>query len=310
MDCYKIVVKKSLAQDANFHANIIIMTVRKKKQRNFITDVLLPSLFIRKAGQRQKPIFPTLKSDQIAITWIGHASFLIQTSRHNLVVDPNWANWLAVIRRLRHAGFHIDDLPNIDLVLITHAHFDHLNRRSLRQIADQQPIVVPAGVSNLVENMGFHFIHQMKWWDTWQHDGLEITFTPAKHWGARMLADRHRGFGGFVIRYHNRSVYHVGDSAYFDGFKEIGERLKPEIVLMPIGAYDPVSNWDMHISPEQAIDAFHDLKAKLLIPMHFGTYRLTYEPIHEPPERLLRAAVKEGLLSKIRVLNEGLPEVF
>ena len=288
------------------------MTKRTKRwnKRNFITEVLLPSLFKKKLGQRQKPIFPELKTDQIAITWIGHASFLIQTYRHNLLIDPNWANWLMVIRRLRHAGFHIDDLPDIDLVLITHAHFDHLNRRSLRQIADQQPIVVPSGVSSLVENMGFHFIHQMNWWDTWEHDGLEITFTPAKHWGARVITDRHRGFGGFVIRYRNRSIYHVGDSAYFDGFKAIGERLSPEIVLMPIGAYEPPSGRDVHISPEQAMDAFEDLKAKLLIPMHFGTYRMSYEPIHEPPERLLRTAVERGLLTQIRMLNEGLPEVF
>src|SRR5271154_682904 len=104
-------------------------------QRNFITEVLIPSLFQRKSGVEHRPVFPSLQKGQFGLTWIGHASFLIQTPEHNILVDPNWANWMLVIRRLRHAGVAIHDLPNIDLVLITHAHFDHLNRRSLRQIA-------------------------------------------------------------------------------------------------------------------------------------------------------------------------------
>jgi L-ascorbate metabolism protein UlaG (beta-lactamase superfamily) len=271
---------------------------------------LLPSLFTRRKGKSQRPIFPSLTAGQICLTWIGHASFLIQTPDHNLLVDPNWANWLLVIRRLRHAGLHIRDLPNIDLVLITHAHFDHLNKRTLRQIADGQPIVVPKGVGTVVEDLGFHRIHEMAWWDRWEFEGLEIIFTPAKHWGARVLADRHRGFGGYIIRYQGRTIYHVGDSAYFGGFKEIGERYPQEIVLMPIGAYDPPSCRDVHLSPEQGVQAFQDLGGRILIPMHFGTYRLSYEPMHEPPERLMAYATQCGMLHQVRMLTEGLPEVL
>src|SRR5437868_10539777 len=93
---------------------------------NFITEVLLPSLLVRKAGLSHRPIFPKLTGSQVAITWIGHASFLVQTPKHNILIDPNWSNWLIVVRRLRKAGFPIHHLPNIDLVLVTHAHFDHL----------------------------------------------------------------------------------------------------------------------------------------------------------------------------------------
>jgi len=283
---------------------------RKWNDRNFIAEVLVPSLFQKKNGQPHKPTFPKIKKGFIGVTWIGHASFLIQTDKHNLLIDPNWANWLLVIRRLRCAGFDIQDLPNIDLVLITHAHFDHLNRRTLKKVANNQPILVPSGVSSLVEGLGFKQIHQMKWWDRIDYDGLEITFTPAKHWGARVLADQHRGYGGFCIHYQGRSVYHVGDSAYFDGFSEIGHRLKPELVLMPIGAYDPPSCRDVHISPEQAVKAFRELGGRQMIPMHFGTYRLSFEPLHEPPERLVKAATKDGLLSEIRFLTEGVPVVL
>jgi L-ascorbate metabolism protein UlaG (beta-lactamase superfamily) len=280
------------------------------QERNFITEVLIPSLFVKRGGKRQRPVFPKLHRGQLALTWIGHASFLIQTPRHNILVDPNWANWLLVIRRLRHAGLAIHDLPNIDLVLITHAHFDHLNRRTLRKVAEKQPIVVPSGVSNLVHDLGFERVHEMNWWDEWEHDGLKITFTPAKHWGARVLHDSHRGYGGFVIEYDGRSIYHCGDSAYFSGFREIGRRLAPEIALLPIGAYEPPSGRDVHMGPEEAVRAFEELRSKTLIPMHFGTYRMSYEPLHEPEERLKLAGAAHRCLHQIHFLSEGMPQVF
>ena len=289
-------------------------TEKKKKrswnERNFITEVLIPSFFIRKTGVQHRPVFPELKTGQLALTWIGHASFLIQTPRHNILVDPNWANWLIVIRRLKRAGMAIHDLPNIDLVLITHAHFDHLNRRTLRTVAEEQPIVVPSGVSNLVHDLGFERVHEMNWWDQWDHEGLKITFTPAKHWGARVLHDSHRGYGGYVVEFEGRQVYHCGDSAYFDGFKEIGDRLAPEISLMPIGAYDPPSGRDVHMGPEEAVRAFLELKSQTFVPMHFGTYRMSYEPMHEPEERLKVAGAAAGVLPQIRFLTEGMPQIF
>ena len=287
---------------------------KKKKprwsERNFITEVLIPSFFIRKTGTQHRPVFPSLTAGQIALTWIGHASFLIQTPKHNILVDPNWANWLIVIRRLKRAGLAIHDLPNIDLVLITHAHFDHLNRRTLRAVAEKQPIVVPSGVSNLVHDLGFEHVNEMNWWDEWSYEGLKITFTPAKHWGARVLHDQHRGYGGFVVEFEGRQVYHCGDSAYFDGFKEIGAKLAPEISLMPIGAYDPPSGRDVHMGPEEAVKAFLELKSKIFVPMHFGTYRMSYEPMHEPEERLKLAGAAAGVLQDIRFLVEGMPQIF
>jgi L-ascorbate metabolism protein UlaG (beta-lactamase superfamily) len=279
-------------------------------ERNFITEVLIPSFFTRKTGVQHRPVFPSLRAGEIGLTWIGHASFLIQTPKHNILVDPNWANWLIVIRRLKRAGLAIHDLPNIDLVLITHAHFDHLNRRTLRAVAERQPIVVPSGVANLVHDLGFEKVHEMNWWDQWEYRGLKITFTPAKHWGARVLHDQHRGYGGFVIEYEGRQIYHCGDSAYFPGFREIGERLAPEIALMPIGAYEPPSGRDVHMGPEQAVRAFQELKSKIFVPMHFGTYRMSYEPMHEPAQRLMLAGTEAGVLPNIRFLVEGLPQVF
>jgi L-ascorbate metabolism protein UlaG (beta-lactamase superfamily) len=235
---------------------------------------------------------------------------LIQGPHGNILVDPNWANWLLVVRRLRHAGLAHHHLPTIDLVLITHAHFDHLNRKSLRQIAANQPIVVPAGVGDLVHGLGFEKVYEINWWERLRFPGAAITFVPAKHWGARKVTDHHRGYGGYVIDMGGRTIYHAGDSGYFSGFREIGKKFRPEVALLPIGAYHGPKFGENHMTPEQALRAFGDLRSKFLIPMHFGTYRLSYEPLHEPPQRLMEEATRAGRLSDVRFLIEGMPTLF
>ncbi len=279
-------------------------------ERNFVTEVLLPSFFMPRVGETQRPLLPTPPQGKIAITWIGHASFLIQTHSSNILIDPNWANWLLAVRRLRRAGVEIDHLPAIDYVLITHAHLDHLHRPTLKKIARKQTALVPQGVGSLLKNLGFLNIVEMRWWEEFERGDLHITFTPAAHWGARLLVDAQRLYGGFHIRCGERSVLDLGDTTYFSGFPEMAERLHPEIVLMPIGAYDTPSTRDNHIDPEQAVQAFRELNGRWLVPMHFGTYRLSYEPMHEPLNRLLHACAREGLLSNLRILFEGVPEVF
>ena len=279
-------------------------------RRNFLTQILIPSLFKRRAGQRVIPAYPPVQDGEICITWIGHASFLIQTAGQNLLVDPNWAKWLKVIKRVRHPGMHLHDLPAIDLVLVTHAHFDHLDRRTLRDVAADQPIVVPFEVGNLVHDLGFKSVHELHYWEQFQHGPLKITLTPCHHWGARVLHDSHRGFGGFVIEVGNRSIFHCGDTAYFPGFKEIGQRHAIDIALLPIGAYDPPSGREVHMNPEEAVTAFLELGAKRLVPMHYGTFQLSYEPMHEPPERLIQCARSHGIEDRISVMTEGLPMIF
>ena len=279
-------------------------------KRNFLAEVVIPSLFTKRQGQKLKPVFPKLKAGEICITWIGHASFLIQTPKQSILIDPNWAKWLKVIKRIRQPGLEIHDLPAIDLVLVTHAHFDHLDRKTLRAVASDQPVVVPEHVGSLVHGLGFHHVQELRCWETFELGALKITLTPARHWGARILHDNHRGFGGFLIEYGGRSVFHCGDSAYFEGFKEIGKRLPVEIALLPIGAYDAPTKRDVHMNPEQALKAFVELNAKTMVPMHFGTFRLSYEPLHEPPQRLMDHAAALHLADRICLLNEGEPRVF
>ena len=278
-------------------------------KRNYLTEVLIPSLFIKRSGQYVPPQFPKIIDGQVCLTWIGHASFLLQTRDTNILIDPNWSKWLKVIKRLKRPGFEIHHLPSIDYVLVTHAHFDHLDRRTLRRVAADQPIIVPNGVGNLVHRLGFHIVHELDEWQSVEFDGLKISLTPAHHWGARFLADRHRGFGGFVIGMDGRTVFHCGDSAYFPGFKEIGQRHKIDIALLPIGAYDPPTGREVHMNPEQAVQAFIELGAKMLIPMHYGTFRLGFEPLDEPPARLRKAARAHGIEDRVLVMTEGKPVV-
>jgi L-ascorbate metabolism protein UlaG (beta-lactamase superfamily) len=255
---------------------------------------------------------------EVGITFIGHSGFFIQIAGKNVLVDPNFARWLFILKRLRRPGLRIRQLPKIDYVLVTHAHFDHLHRPSLRRIArgtrrltGQSPkIIIPTGVRDLVETLGFSEIIELNWWEAYEDGEFLVTHVPAEHWGARMIHDTHRGFGGYVLHSKEQSIYHAGDTAYFNGFSEIGQKLNPEIALLPIGAYHPESFRAVHTSPEDAMQAFHDLGSEWLIPMHYGTFKLSHEPMNEPVERLMEAAQKANVSDRVLVLDEGVPEFF
>ncbi|WP_348263155.1 MBL fold metallo-hydrolase [Telmatobacter sp. DSM 110680] len=289
------------------------------------------------AGTQAKPA--AVGPDDSAITFIGHSSFLIQTAGRGILLDPVFATRLIVLRRQRRAGVRIADLPTIDAVLLTHAHMDHLNRPSLRAVTREMrrrglaaPVaIVPRGVEDLVQDLGFGRVETLEWWQSTEltamprtsaqksepipieqsknravSETIRITATPARHWGARMFKDTHRGFGGYVIESaKGPTIYHSGDTAYFGGFAEIGRRLRPEIALLPIGAYFPDSYRAVHTSPEEALRAFLDLQADVMIPMHYGTFRLGREPMEEPLPRLLQAARNAGLGDCVVALGEG-----
>ena len=255
--------------------------------------------------------------DEVGITFIGHSSFLLQVAGKNILVDPVFSTRLVVLRRQRRPGVLIANLPAIDVVLLTHAHMDHLDKASLRSViratrrlrgyapATAPEVVVPGGVEDLVATMGFTKVHGMNWWDSIKLQGLELTMTPCQHWGARMFRDTHRGYGGYCISGGGRSVYHTGDTAYFAGFAEVGRRLRPEIALMPIGAYFPDTYRAVHTNPEEAVRGFLDCGARWMVPMHYGTFRLGREPMDEPVQRLDAEIVRLGIEDRVRVLEEG-----
>jgi L-ascorbate metabolism protein UlaG (beta-lactamase superfamily) len=276
----------------------------------FFRELVLKALLTPRTGETHHPVFPKLKPGEVAITWIGHASFLIQFSDLNVLIDPNFSNWLFLLKRIKRAGLKIKDLPPIDVVLLTHAHFDHFDRPTLRRLPYPKIGIMPRGVGDLAHNLGFSRVIELDYWESFSQGKWKVTFTPSKHWGARTLHDQHRGYGGFVLEHQGRKIYHAGDSAYFEGFKEIGKRLAPEIALLPIGAYHPASFRRVHMGPDEAVKAFKELGAKWLVPMHYGTFKLSFEELDEPPRWLRQIAVEQHLTRQVKILEEGVPVVF
>jgi len=294
---------------------VVLSRTLRKRAGNF-TRLIRHSAVTPRTGETRKPVLT--RNGELALTFIGHSSFFLQTGGKTILLDPNFAQWLFVLKRLRHPGLRIEDLPPIDLVLVTHAHFDHLHRPSLRAIARHTErlrgrapsIILPHDVTDLVEDLGFSEIIELNRWETSEFDGVKITLVPSQHWGARIIKDAHRAYGGYVVRSGHDSLYHAGDTAYFKGFREIGQRLHPQIALLPIGAYSPPAFRANHTSPEDAVHAFVDLGSHWMVPMHYGSFRLSHEPIDEPLKLLAKEARRAGIQDRVRVLREGVTAFF
>ena len=266
---------------------------------------LLPQLLKKRAGETQPAMLTPPEEGVIRATWIGHASFLVQFGTHAIIFDPNWANFHGPVKRQTEPGLYLENLPDLDLVLVSHAHFDHLHKKSLRAIEAREGIVVPQRSGGLVKRLGFKNVTEMKVWEERKFAGMRVMHTPSHHWGARYGADVKRDYGGFLVGSGTRSVFHCGDSAYFPGFKEIGARENICLALLPIGAYDAPSGRDVHMNPEEALQAFEDLGAQLMVPMHYGTFPLGNEPPEEPIERLLEEARNRSLEDRVVVPEAG-----
>src|SRR3954454_18613227 len=287
----------------------------RKRARQF-GQLVRRSAVTPRSGESHKPVLVT--NGQMGVTFIGHASFFLQVGGENVGIDPNFARWLFVLKRLRQPGVKIRDLPPIDVVLITHAHFDHLHRPSLRSLVQHTKrsrgsaptIVVPEHVFDLVSDLGFRDVVELNWGSSYRHRDLTITHVPSRHWGARVLRDAHRGYGGYVLRAGKHSVYHAGDTAYFSGFREIGMRLAPQLALLPIGAYNPPQFRNVHTSPGDATRAFLDLNSRWMGPMPYGSFHLPHEPMEEPLQLLEQEARRAGIEDKVLVLPEGITKLF
>lgn len=229
---------------------------------------------------------PPAVGEPARLTWLGHASWLVQLDGRSLLIDPALSSFLwPRIPRNVPAPIAPEQLPRIDAVLITHSHYDHLDAPTVRRVnAEAISGLNMAGVLRGVAPS----VRELSWWEETQVGEVTVAFVPSQHWSRRTLFDTNRRlWGGFVIQGSTATVYHSGDTAHFEGFAEIGRRYAIDAALLPIGAYDP--EWFMrrqHMNPEEATQAFVDLKARRLFAMHWGTFKLTDEPLDEPPRRL------------------------
>jgi L-ascorbate metabolism protein UlaG (beta-lactamase superfamily) len=230
------------------------------------------------------------------LVWLGHASWLVQLGGVSLLIDPVLGPSInVVIRRNGKPPLAASGLPPIAAQLVSHNHYDHMDAPSLRAVG--APVVV--GLENARLLPAELTKTELGWWDSVEvGPGVRVTYVPSQHWSRRGLTDSNRAlWGGFVIEGGGVSIYHSGDTAYFDGFREIGRRFPHlDAALLPIGAYDP--RWFMskqHMNPEEALQAFQDLGARRVVAMHWGTFKLTDEPLDEPPALFRQGAGERGL---------------
>ncbi len=258
-----------------------------------------------------------LGRDEIALTFVNHATFLIQLPHLNILTDPMWSDKVgpgnvAGPKRVRAPGVELEKLPDIDLVIISHNHYDHLDVRTLKKLNHMfsPKVLVPLGNKNKIISIGIEKVQELDWWESVNFGGgTHITFTPTQHSSRRGLFDRDRSlWGGYFIRDGKRSLYFDGDGAYSTHYAEIKKRLgSPDIALLGIGAYLP--RWFMkpiHMDPREAVAAHKDLGAKLSIGMHHGTFQLSSEGFDQPPKDLKKALETAGVSQdRFITLQEG-----
>jgi N-acyl-phosphatidylethanolamine-hydrolysing phospholipase D len=260
--------------------------------------------------------FPSLKPDLAwlssnretpCITWIGHATFLIQLGGLNILTDPHLTARASPLnfagpQRWTPPALECHELPPIDLVVLSHNHYDHLDLGTVRHLSRQPggapKFLVPLGVKAWFAREGISDVLELDWWEVTDFGGLKITFTPAQHWSARTTWDRNRSlWGGWRLDHSNFSFFFAGDTGYSRDFHDIAARLGPvDLAALPIGAYEP--RWFMrasHVNPEEAVQIHLDLKARRSVAMHWGTFVLTDEPLDQPPHHLRLALNAQGL---------------
>jgi L-ascorbate metabolism protein UlaG (beta-lactamase superfamily) len=263
-------------------------------------------------------LFDNIQENQVSVTFINHSSFLLQFDSLNILTDPVFSkrvspfSWVGP-KRARKSGIEINQLPRIDIVIISHNHYDHLDIKSLKEINKKfKPIfIIPIGNSKLMTSNGISNFKELHWWQTAIFsDDLRVCFTPAQHFSNRGLFDKDKSlWGSYMITYKGQNVYFGGDTGYADHFKKIAKHFKNiSLSFLPIGAYEP--RWfmrDVHTNPEDAVIAHLDLLSKLSIGMHFGTFQLTDEGINDPIYDL-KDAIKKHNISSNSFISLGVGE--
>ena len=240
------------------------------------------------------------------MTWIGHATVLLQMEGYNILTDPHFSKRTSPVQwagpeRVAPLGLALDDLPPIDIVIISHDHFDSLDEQSIKKLrqrpgGEKTRFYVPLGLKNWFATRGVDNVFEMDWWDRLQDEDIEIIAVPVQHWSKRSMFSRNKTlWAGWVIKTDAFRFIFVGDTGYTPHFKEIGEKLGPfDLAAIPIGAYEP--RWFMarhHVNPAESVQIHKDIGSKKSVAIHWGTFILTDEPLDEPPKKLA-AALQEN----------------
>ncbi len=256
-----------------------------------------------RAAQHQA--MPNVGDGQLALAFGGHATVLARYQKLSIAFDPMLGRWLGGVRRAVEPGLAPGDFSDVGLVLISHRHADHLHVPTLRGLPREATIVVPAGAAAWVSGLGFARVVELQPGADLELRGIQVIAAATSH-GEGDLA---RGLS-YVLRGSGPSVYVCGDSGYFSGFADVGERFAPDIAMLPIGGFMPSSFRDRHMSPLDALFAFEDLRSRLLVPIHHGAFALSYERLGEPVRWLAELAKERGVRDHVRVMAAGETERF
>lgn len=255
-------------------------------------------------------------SAEPTVTWVGHATLLLQLDGVNVLTDPHWSERASPVsfagpRRLVAPGLAFEDLPPIHLVVISHDHYDQLDAATVKRLADtHRPLfLVPLGLKAWFAELGIDRVEELDWWQSRQILGLTLVCLPARHWSARTLWDRNqRLWASWALLGRERRMFFSGDTGYDEGFKEIGAQFGPfDLAAIAIGAYTPAEMMrTVHVNPEEALRIYADVRAERFVAIHWGTFNLAEEPIDEPPRRLEAEARRLNLdLDRVWVLKHG-----
>lgn len=277
----------------------------KQKDAHGVVAFLKWALGIKKADvspigflrQKYEPQYASYDASELAkrvtdpnsvrLTWVGHSTFLIQANGLNVLTDPIWDGWRFILRRLAHPGIAFEDLPEIDVVLISHDHYDHLDLATIKRLGNKPLYLIPEGVGAWFKRHGITHVRECVWWERVELEATVFHFVPAQHYSHRRPFDRNKAlWGGWLADFSKgKSVYFAGDTGYAPIFRDIREKYGDIfLALLPIGSYAP--RWFMgpvHIGPEEAVQAHIDLGARHSVAMHWGTFRLSDEAMGEPP---------------------------
>lgn len=291
-----------------------------------VTDLfkMMREFSYRASDQLERQGFPVTYSDQNTLSafsesviWIGQSSILLNHNGVTILTDPHFSGRASPVgfagpKRVTPAPFEISDLPIVDVVLISHNHYDHLDRTSIADLIAYQPSIkffVPLGLAKTLRKWGANDVTELDWWQTAMLNGIEIQPTPVQHWSKRSFFDRNKSlWAGWMVKWSDFSFYFAGDSGYSDDFKETAKRLgSPTIAAIPIGAYEPRDFMKAaHMNPEEAVQTFVDLGAKYAFAIHWGTFKLTTEPMGEPKVRLRHSLTENDIaLHRFRALQHG-----
>lgn len=242
---------------------------------------------------------------ETTVTWIGHATLLVQLDGVTFLTDPTWAERSGPfggrvgVRRFTPPPFPLEDLPPIDFVLVSHDHYDHLDEPTVRRLAEKfnPTFVVPLGIKAWLADRHITNAVELSWGQSVKLKGLTVVCTPAQHGSGRTLIDQGRRLWASWAVLGSQRFYFAGDTGYFSHFKQIGEALGPfDLAALPIGSYTPRKiAAPVHISPEEALQAWSDLGARRFIGIHWGTFMLAREPYDEPPRRIGAEVARRGL---------------